>query len=616
MEFQNCANHLSSCHKSIELHDKRHREIAAIIQAIQEIDGDASPLYNRKRKDKKKDEPDLPNLEAEANQADDVRDVEWDNNSSTLNEDDPEERKPQWNADANKATKIERKMAKNQVRFSVIAKEDLDRIQEALHPYLKDPNEREEVSNGQGLVDNRTIEQNIIFNRHCFKYGSLRQGVHEKKSLKNNGSPNVEARISDYVDENLPTIPNALGVQTIASKASKERKRLDTKLRNAIVNDLVAFENEQAETMERMAGYWRYANRRTYSQMVENNELWDWATGQKLLKVEEESELDVIEEEDEETEDSTLDGMTLATTPLQSPENWDDDFEFSAGSDSLLDQKGTSIEEDGLKTPTQVTLTYDRSNTEDSDEIIRSRFDDFHIDTLSYSPGRSPGPTITFRVPSPCPSDDSYGEDWKFLEDYYEDDVVIKAKTRPRTPLATMTPNRKPPAFDGVKDNRSFGGAFKIRQASPPQENKPAPTPRAWRKAPSPSMIPPNCNGDVNNQFAALNHEVPAPRDEPKKPKPQIQAKIMNLALPPNTVLPLSEEGWQVQGNPVKGAPVPKINTKDYPALKEVHGTKAPHMPKKAAVHRQAKKPVATSSNVTGGATWAAIAAGPAKRRL
>ena len=58
-----------------------------------------------------------------------------------------------------------------------------------------------------------------------------------------------------------------------------------------------------------MAGYRRYANRRTYNQMVKNNELWDWAAGQKLPEIEEENELESNEEEDED-EDSDEDDMS------------------------------------------------------------------------------------------------------------------------------------------------------------------------------------------------------------------------------------------------------------------------------------------------------------------
>lgn len=51
--------------------------------------------------------------------------------------------------------------------------------------------------------------------------------------------------------------------------------------------------------MMRMAGYWRYVNRRTYNAMVRHNQLWDWATGGKL----EELDLDLSGESDDLTND-------------------------------------------------------------------------------------------------------------------------------------------------------------------------------------------------------------------------------------------------------------------------------------------------------------------------
>lgn len=47
--------------------------------------------------------------------------------------------------------------------------------------------------------------------------------------------------------------------------------------------------------MMRMAGYWRYVNRRTYNAMVRNNQLWDWATGEKLEELDVGSSTDTDE---------------------------------------------------------------------------------------------------------------------------------------------------------------------------------------------------------------------------------------------------------------------------------------------------------------------------------
>ncbi len=147
----------------MELHDKRHREIATLIQHIHRLDGCTSKVFNRKGKgrDKNKLKLDLDALELDVEEADEEeREINWDNNSSTLNEEDAEERKQAWNdAVVGRAAKAERKIAKNQVRFNVITKEDLDSIQNALHPTeTKDhTNEAAPAPKGQGLIDNRYV---------------------------------------------------------------------------------------------------------------------------------------------------------------------------------------------------------------------------------------------------------------------------------------------------------------------------------------------------------------------------------------------------------------------------------------------------------------------------
>ena len=558
-------------------------------------------------------------------------DEQWDNQSSTLNDEDVEERAQMWeHADARKAAKAERKVAKNQVRFDVITKEDLDKIQDALHPEIRAA--AEEAVQGQGLYDNNTIDQNVGFNAHTFRYSMLRQSVHAKKLLKNNGphkNPNA-LEDSKQVEEIATTVCESLGVKIKMVKISKERKNLDSKLRNAIMNDLVAYENEQAETMERMAGYWRYANRRTYNQMVENNELWDWATGQKLLKVDEEPELDTIEEENESTGAETIDGNTPLTTPITSPENWDDDdFEFPDNSISPFAQKITFEDSDGLKTPTQASYAgYGR----DSDDCVtRTQFDELH---LSFSPGRSPGPTLSFSVPSPLSNDDDpYEGDWSDNNTTSPLNMIKnfplppeKANFNPPiTPTSTKPKPHQP--FSGKKDTRVLSRAVFIRSASPPTTDSSPSTPSnqpktAWhynpqhRRIPSPTTIPP-----PGNRFGKLDRDVPAPCDDsppPKKdpvaekkglgkPNLNVQAKVINLDLPPSASAE-AEEGWEVQGRSGGTGGNMKKNHKNFPQLgkggKKTAGGKGP-------AGKAAKSAAAVAPGK--GASYAKVAAG--KRR-
>ena len=195
---------------------------------------------------------------------------------------------------ARKAAKAERKAAKNQVLFDVITQEELATVQRSLHP--ESEKQISTIKGGQGLANNPTIDENIAFNANTFKWNQLRQGVHAKKQAKINGGkqrPNTD----EQDNELLSPIFAQLGIScsSLFSRANRERKSLDMKLRTAILGDLVAFENDQVEKMQRMAGYWRYTNKRTYNEMVRNNEIWDWATGEKLPEIREDLELDIVD---------------------------------------------------------------------------------------------------------------------------------------------------------------------------------------------------------------------------------------------------------------------------------------------------------------------------------
>ena len=496
----------------------------------------------------------MPDLELNPKEADEEEPgVEWDNRSSTLNDEDAEDRTRAWDdTDARKAAKAGRKLAKNQVRFDIIMKEDLDRIQAALHPELRIPSE--EAIQGQGLFDNSTIDKNIAFNTNTFKYSALRQTVHAKKASKNNG-PHKKTDIVDpeQAGEISAPILKALGIKTELAKTSKERRNLDAKLRSAIVKDLIAFENEQAETMERMAGYWRYVNKRTYNQMVENNELWDWATGQKLLKVEQESGLYTIDEENDSTEEETLDGTTPGTTPIVSPETCDNDegFNIPAGGTSFFGCRVIAEDGDGLKTPTQAVDARSTMDLEESAEIIRSKFDVLHLAKLSYSPGRSPGPTLRFRVPSPSSEDELYDEEGGDGGSPVRKEFFIpKARDGLITPPSSVNPNVTCRAFTRKKDARTCNGALFVREASP-QENSAAQK-SPWPKFSSPMPITLACV-EANNRFGSLDRELPAPCDDPKPGTPLKMKPIINLALPPKKVPPQAEDGWEIiQAGPKK----------------------------------------------------------------
>ena len=506
-------------------------------------------------------------------QTDSGPEVEWDSNASTLNNDDDEaeERKQclsgvMESSYSRKAAKADRKAAKHQVLFDVITQEELAMIEEALHPQAK--KQADAVSNGQGLADNQTIDENITFNPHTFKWGGLRQGIHAKKIAKANGKkPNAPEQDNKI----LNSIFAILGIKTNVSKANKERRALDSKLRTAILRDLVAFENDQLGTMQRMAGYWRYANKRIYNEMVRNNELWDWATGEKLPEITE-AELDVIEEEVENVEA----GNQSAETKGQVPENWHDaDFELPADVAALaiadrLNKDGTGGGSD-IKPNGEVKAVRDRISTS----------------KLSSSPECLPDQTPDFHTISSLSSD----ETWERVEcgkHTKADTETFENSSIPREPLSLVPSSPKGPdenGFKGVRDTRVFGKA--IRQASPPPQNRPCATQPPVRSL---STSVPQHKRDPRNRFGALDHEVPAPCEEVKKADHNHAKSVIRIPAKPivkTLVIHEDNDAWETVRQP-KGK---KGKNK---------GSAAVTLREQAAVNVHAKK-------FAGGKTFAAV---------
>ena len=350
------------------------------------------------------------------------------------------------------------------------------------------------------MADNRTIDENISFNANTVKWSKIRQGNREEKIVKSKQKPNTIEQDNGI----LSPIFDQLGISTNISKANRERKSLDAKLRAAILGDLLAFENDQVETMQRMAGYWRYANKRIYNEMVRNNELWDWATGEKLPEIREEAELDVIEEEPEDEEAGTQ-GVGMER-PV--PDNWDDpDFELPAGATvlslaPLVDRSKNNRKIGGSDT--------------NLDEEVEATRDHISISKLSSSPGCLTVQTLSFNVPSPNPSDETWERLRAESESHTEElSETLNGSSTTRNPLSPITSNPKhtdKKGFQGVKDTRSFETA--IRKASPPSISKE--TPRAPQPTTSPLLPPATQKRDPLNRFGSLDHEVPAPCEEVK----------------------------------------------------------------------------------------------------
>ena len=507
-----------------------------------------SPFCDNKKKAKKKDDS-SPDPSNEGNLQHDLLDqeqeVRWDSGSSTLNnEDDEAEERQQClsgfleSANARKAAKAERKAAKNQVLFEVITKEELAMIEGALHP---ESNEQEStVPNGQGLANNHIIDENIAFNAHTFRWSKPRQGVHSKKLAKNNGNKTKSSTL-EQDNKILEPILAQLGISTISPKANRERKSLDAKLRAAILGDLVAFENDQVETMQRMAGYWRYANKRVYNEMVRNNELWDWATGEKLPEIKEEAELDANEEQDENLENGTL----VAETERQIPENWDDaDYELLAHK-ALLP----------LNTPVDRSNTNRMASRSDTPRKKLHKDGDPKLSDEVYV--SADHMMISSKGLSPISSDELQGHFQTESKDQLEEDAETLTGSPPRSSLSAVSSET---GFQGVKDTRVFGKT--VRPASPPLKD-----PLCSLQSGLTLSLPVVQKKDVAdplNRFGTLDNEVPAPREEVKKvEQPPVSSlyKIPSKPIVKTLAIHDEQDNWTTMQRP-KGKKATKTSAK------------------------------------------------------
>ena len=226
-----------------------------------------------------------------------------------------------------------------------------------------------------GLPFDATINANITFNTRTFRFSSLRADIHAKKIIKANGDPNrtpssktPATPTSSPQDSPLITaILHRLGIPAAPLHPHKDRKVQLALLRSHIATDLECVDNEDRETMMRMAGYWRYVNRRTYNAMVLNNQLWDWETGAKLEEIEE-GEVD-----DENGEGGSLDGETEVASPPAVVEDYGADFELGDQVETLqlLDREvdNTDVDDKGSKAhalPTTVKGLFFANNKDKS----------------------------------------------------------------------------------------------------------------------------------------------------------------------------------------------------------------------------------------------------------
>ncbi|KAL8796144.1 MAG: hypothetical protein Q9195_001477 [Heterodermia aff. obscurata] len=284
-----------------EQYYQRHQNIAFLVKEIVELDSVVTsyprPLPRRSRWSSTKSESDVLDDDEEEDIEDFVgSDEEWTVSSITeLTEFDGSGHCEDPKSETRRERKAARRAARNKARFAGLTKGEIERVEQALHP---NGDIIGESSDPKDPLNDSTIKDNIAFNSSTFRYASLRTGVHQKKMLKSNiSSKTINRERMQSQNAEISMFIQKLGiVNTNANAGPKNRRVLLARLREAIRNDLECVANEAQQRMMRKAGYWRYANRRTYNLMIQKNLIWDWETGAKLEVLDEEPEDDALNE--------------------------------------------------------------------------------------------------------------------------------------------------------------------------------------------------------------------------------------------------------------------------------------------------------------------------------
>ncbi|CZR64971.1 uncharacterized protein PAC_14871 [Phialocephala subalpina] len=297
LHFVGKSHECFGCNSSDELHHNRHKEILRIVRQIQAID-DASSLLATDR-----------NLFGKGRRTSESTTITTDTSSVSESQD----------GEDTKMTRRERKKAKkagnNSVKdkhgMEIFPQEELDFISEAIHltvheskgawegTYVYDHKQQRLEAEEQAVIDDNDAEdddiQSITSSMTDFAVKSPdemtpRQRKTQKKfnsainhSSYNGGSRKYGSPKLDPFDGVDSDIFSRLGIE-IANPAnnSKKRKELATKLVAAVKEDIGIIEREDADTVMREEGFWRWAGKTALHYIKETRKDFDWATGQKI----------------------------------------------------------------------------------------------------------------------------------------------------------------------------------------------------------------------------------------------------------------------------------------------------------------------------------------------
>lgn len=229
-----------------------------------------------------------------------------------------------------KTTKKERKAAKKAAkamdRDKVVTSADIKLVAEILHPNGEKAEELEGAEMEE-LEEDLDIKANLKFNNSTCNSKSVRHDY----IAKDREQKEVEKAEVERVLLALDVNPKAIG----------KEGELVTELSQAIKNDLVHHQDELKIVARNKAGFWRWANKRNYRDLVENGKDWD----AKHEREPGQNQLQVPQPEQEERRESDVTDATDATINTVDTEAEDEAAASRSDSvvDSLTDSAGTAL---------------------------------------------------------------------------------------------------------------------------------------------------------------------------------------------------------------------------------------------------------------------------------
>ncbi|KLJ09621.1 hypothetical protein EMPG_14947 [Blastomyces silverae] len=260
------------CLMSNEQHQKRHREIATIIQEIQTLETNDDTTSTRKFKRTKK----IANgQEHNTNSA--AGDASWtkEENSDKDNSGKPVPKLlPALRRLQKQKAKIDRVSSQQRksrftFRSTIVLRSRLVEMGAAIHRSKICPTMTPEIALG-ALLSSIKLSQELK--------SELEKLSSQTKKRKGDGLLSAHRRLG-YIQEVMET----LGVPPPhTAEISKGGQILLDRVALAIFEDIQIVGNESRETLRRMLSYWRFASKKAYHAMVQNNQIVNWETGERL----------------------------------------------------------------------------------------------------------------------------------------------------------------------------------------------------------------------------------------------------------------------------------------------------------------------------------------------